>query len=137
MPSAREIYTHMHLSERHYFRLLKELRKADIRPQPQVEPKADVDSSVQNFADWLKADLTLTPTEFRVVDVFGSRFGAWIPAQALVRAVYRDTFQRDLLECDINTIRTHIWRIRRKLQRTPWRIENRYSHGLYRLVRSA
>ena len=96
-----------------------------------------LESTAQTFADWLRADMTLTPTEFRVVDVFGSRFGAWVPVQALVRAVYRDTFQRDLLACDVHTLRTHISRIRRKLQRTPWRIETQYSHGLYRLVRSA
>jgi DNA-binding response OmpR family regulator len=93
-----------------------------------------LDSSVHAFAAWLDEDLTLTPTELRVLRVFGSRFGAWIPARALVRAVYRDTFQRDLLQCDINTIRTHIYRIRAKLHSTPWRIENRSPHGLYRLV---
>ena len=93
-----------------------------------------LDSSVHAFDKWLDNDMTLTPTESRVVHVFGSRFGTWVPVQALVRAVYRETFQRDLLECDVHTLRTHISRIRRKLQRTPWRIENRYSHGLYRLV---
>jgi DNA-binding response OmpR family regulator len=95
------------------------------------------DLLLDSFDKWLDDDLTLTPTEFCVVQVLGSRFGAWVPVQALVRAVYRDTFQRDLLECDVHTLRTHISRIRRKLQSTPWRIENRYSHGLYRLVRSA
>lgn len=98
----------------------------------------DLDSrAAAAFAEWLDDDLTLTPTELCVVGVFASRFGAWVPAQVLVRAVYRDTFQSDLLQCDLHTMRTHISRIRRKLQSTPWRIDNRYSHGLYRLVRSA
>jgi len=91
-------------------------------------------SSVQAFDQWLDDDMMLTPTESRVLHVFGSRFGTWVPVQALVRAVYRESFQRDLLECDVHTLRTHISRIRRKLNSTPWRIENRYSHGLYRLV---
>lgn len=86
------------------------------------------------FAAWLADDLTLTPTESRIARCLGLRFGTWLPRVAIVRAVYRDTFQRDLLDADLATLRTHIWRLRHKLAPTPWRIENRRLWGLYRLV---
>ena len=88
----------------------------------------------QRFVTWFNADVTLTPMESRVVRALGLRLGSWVPSTALVRAVYRDTFQRDLLEADKHSLRVHISRIRRKLEPTPWRIENRFMHGLYRLV---
>jgi len=90
------------------------------------------------FLEWFDADTTLTPIETRIVRALGLRLGSWVPTTALVRAVYRDTWQRDLLEADKHSLRVHISRIRRKLElnpdQTPWRIENRVQHGLYRLV---
>jgi DNA-binding response OmpR family regulator len=82
---------------------------------------------------WLEQDLSLTPTETRIVEVLGYRLNQWVPAIAIVRAIYRET-EPGLLAANRKTFRTHLWRIRRKLEPTPWRIENRYWHGLYRLI---
>lgn len=87
------------------------------------------------FAHWLNDDLTLTPTELRIMLAFNSRFGLWIPARGIVRRAWRDTWQQDLYASDLHTLRAHISRIRRKLEATPWRIQTRHQHGLYRLVR--
>lgn len=86
------------------------------------------------FAEWLEADRSLTPTELRIVRALASRFGTWLPAVAIVRAVYRDTHHGDLVQYEIRSMRMHLVRIRRKLAGTPWRIENRHQHGLYRLT---
>jgi len=90
------------------------------------------------FIEWFENDTTLTPIETRIVRALGLRLGSWVPTAALVRAVWRDTFHRDLLEADKHSLRVHISRIRRKLElnpdQTPWHIENRVQHGLYRLV---
>ena len=86
------------------------------------------------FMRWLADDLTLTPVETRTVRALGLRFGSWLPTSLLAQAVYRDTHHPDLQAYESASLRTHIWRIRRKLQATPWRIDNRYQHGLYRLV---
>jgi DNA-binding response OmpR family regulator len=88
------------------------------------------------FAAWLDNDLTLTPVETRIMHALGSRFGTWLPAVGIVRSVYRDTHHPDLVHCEVATLRTHIWRLRQKLEPTHWRIENRRLWGLYRLVSS-
>ena len=90
-----------------------------------------------SFAEWLADDVSLTPTELRIVRALALRFGTWLPTQLLANAVYRDESKGEhVIRADMASLRTHIWRIRRKLASTPWRIENRYQHGTYRLVSS-
>ena len=86
------------------------------------------------FAEWLEDDMTLTPVELRIVRALGVRFGSWLSTALLAQAVYRDVSRPDMLKFEAAALRTHIWRIRRKLEATPWRIDNRYPHGVYRLV---
>ena len=88
-----------------------------------------------SLAEWLDDNATLTPTELRIVRALGLRLGSWLPTQLLANAVYRDESKGDhVIRADMASLRTHIWRIRRKLASTPWRIENRYQHSTYRLV---
>lgn len=91
----------------------------------------DVRSPGHVFGEWLDQDVTLTPTELRITQVLAVRFGEWVPAQAICRAVYRH--QKQVIPADLASMRTHLYRIRPKI-RPAWRIENRYQHGLYRLV---
>ena len=48
--------------------------------------------------------------------------------------MYPHTRELDMLHYDTATLRTHIYRMRPKLAETPWRIENRRGHGMYRLI---
>lgn len=96
-----------------------------------VDPR----TSSAGFARWLDEELTLTPTELRILHALGYRFGTWCAARSIVRAVWRDTYDQELYSSDLHCLRAHISRIRRKLERSPWRIETRIMHGLYRLVR--
>lgn len=86
------------------------------------------------FLDWLDRDVTLTPVQARIARTLGRHFGAWLPTVAIVRQVYRDTHVAELTPAEIAALRTHVWRLRRKLEPTDWRIENRHMWGLYRLV---
>jgi DNA-binding response OmpR family regulator len=92
-------------------------------------------TSEEVFLTWMDRDTTLTPVERRIMRELGLRLGSWLPVVGIARAVYRDT-EPGLLEADRATLRTHIWRMRHKFAKhgDPWQIENRYPHGLYRLV---
>lgn len=87
------------------------------------------------FAVWLHDHQhAFTPTEACLLRALGLRCGSWVPKAELAEAMYRSPW-RQVIPSDLETVRTHIWRIRPKLA-PHWRIENRFMHGLYRLVPS-
>lgn len=92
---------------------------------------------VTDFAVWLDEDMTLTPVETRIVRALGLRLGSWLPSALLAEAVYRNLHHPELIAAERASLRTHIWRTRRKLVSSPWQIESRVTHGLYRLVARA
>lgn len=91
-------------------------------------------SARSTFWHWLEHDVAFTPIELRTMQALGRYFGEWVSMQQLVEQVYGEPPDSGLFVSDSRSLRTHFWRVRAKLQPTPWRIENRYHHGLYRLV---
>ena len=90
-----------------------------------------------DFLDWLvQLELLephLTPTELRFAGLFGRHLGDWLPRSMLVTMLAHDP-EYSLALYDDGDVRTYVWRLRRKLRDTPWRIQSRPGHGLYRLV---
>ena len=77
----------------------------------------DQSLAAERFADWLTGTpYALTPTQRTITELLASHFGAWVPNAAVVRALYRRRgYHADLLNHDLDTLRTHIWRLRQKL----------------------
>ena len=95
---------------------------------------------MSDFGTWLEQlellEPTLSPTELRFAGLLGRHLDSWVPDSAL-RGQLRHEPDPDLAFYDGADVRTFIWRLRRKLHPTPWRIQNRPGHRMYRLVHHA